>query len=70
MTAVLTGVDEMRFKRQIIPGDDVRLEAEGMDIRRMRGITSGRGHVRALNAAGKVAVEGYVSFALINPDKT
>lgn len=67
MTAVLTGVDRMSFKRQIIPGSNVTLRADGMDIRQIKGMVSGKGHVQALNEAGKVAVEGDIAFALINP---
>lgn len=70
MTAVLTGVDGMRFKRQITPGEDVKLEAERMEIRKLGKIISGSGHVRALNSVNKVSVEGDVSFALINVTKT
>ncbi len=69
MTAVLTGVDQMRFLRQILPGDNIRLEVEGMDITEEKRRITGMGHVRALNHLGKVAVEGRVSFALINPAK-
>lgn len=69
MIALLTGVDQMRFERQIIPGDNVRLEVDGMGITNERRRVTGKGHIRALNAVGKIAVDGYVSFALINPDK-
>lgn len=69
MTAVLTGVDQMLFLRQIKPGDDIKLEVEGMDITEEKRRVTGMGHVRALNSAGKVAVEGNVSFALINTGK-
>lgn len=65
--ALLTGVDGMRFKRPIIPGEDVRLEADGMGIREIRGQVVGQGHIRALNAARKVAVEGNILFALSSP---
>lgn len=59
----------MRFERQIIPGDNVRLEVDGMKITNERRRVTGKGHIRAFNAVGKVAVDGFVSFALINPDK-
>lgn len=66
MIAVLTGVDQMRFLRRIKPGDDVKLEVKDMDITEEKRRVTGMGYVRALNSAGKVAVEGQVSFALIN----
>lgn len=66
LTAVLTGIDEMLFSRQIVPGDDVRLEVKGMDIREIRRMITGKGHARALNASGKVAVEGNISFSLLD----
>lgn len=67
--ALVTGVKEMQFKRPIIPGEPIHLEADGMDLglRELRGQVFGEGHVRALNAARKVAVEGNISFALANP---
>lgn len=63
--ALLRGV-EMKFKDQIIPGELIKLIAEGMNIKEARGIVFGDGHVRALNAAGKPAVEGNVSFVILD----
>lgn len=36
MIAVLTEVDQMRFLRQIIPVDNVRLEVDGMEITKQK----------------------------------
>lgn len=66
MTALLTEV-EMRFLRQLLPGDNVKLEAEDMDIVEAGRKITGNGHVRAFNTAGKLAVEGDIAFALIKP---
>lgn len=63
--AVLRGV-EMKFKDQIVPGEPIRLEAEGMHIQERRGIVFGDGHVRALNAVGRSAVEGNISFVMLD----
>lgn len=65
--ALLTGVDQMQFKRPIIPGDEVRLEVEGINLREIGRRISGSGHVRALNKTNKAAVEGDISFALTSP---
>lgn len=63
--AILAGADDMRYKNPIVPGEAVKLEAEGMTLREMRdGNAFGKGHVRALNDAGAVAVEGDISFFL------
>lgn len=58
---VFAGVDKLRFRRQVIPGDQLRLEAE---ISKMKG-SIGKGRVRAL-VDGEVAVEGEVMFALVD----
>jgi len=54
-------VDRLRFRRQVIPGVQLRLEAE---ISKMKG-SIGKGRVRAL-VDGEVAVEGEVMFALVD----
>lgn len=64
--AVLRGV-EMKFKRQITPGEPIQLIAEGMELTEARGMVFGEGNVRAVNSQGKPAVEGNVSFALLDP---
>jgi len=57
---VFTGVDKLRFRRQVVPGDQLRLEAE---IDRVRGVM-GKGFVKAL-VEDKIAVEGEIMFALV-----
>jgi len=61
---VFAGVDKLRFRRQVVPGDQLRLEAE---ISKMKG-SIGKGVVRAL-VDGEVAVEGQVMFALVDKKK-
>jgi len=57
--------DRMRYRRMIKPKDIVHLEAEITDMRR----NIRRGSVRAL-LDNKVAVEGEITFALINKPGT
>ena len=57
--ALFTGIDNLRFKRQVVPGDTLRLE---MEIIKMRGpVGKGRG---TATVDGKVAVTGELMFAL------
>jgi 3-hydroxyacyl-[acyl-carrier-protein] dehydratase len=53
----------MRFRRQVVPGDQLYMEVE---ISRMRG-SIGKGSVKAL-VDGQVAAEGTVMFALGDAD--
>ncbi len=55
------GIEAMRFRRPVTPGDQLRLE---FTLEKMRGPV-GRGHVRA-TVEGKVAAEGTISFALVD----
>lgn len=57
--AFLVGIDDMRFRRQVVPGDQLRLEVE---ITRIRG-SIGKGRGRAL-VDNEVAAEGSILFAL------
>jgi 3-hydroxyacyl-[acyl-carrier-protein] dehydratase len=57
--AVFAGVDKLRFRKQVVPGDQLHLEAE---ISKIKG-SIGKGSVKAL-VEGKVAVEGEIMFAL------
>jgi 3-hydroxyacyl-[acyl-carrier-protein] dehydratase len=54
------GVDGVRFRRQVVPGDVVRLEVE--IVRMIRGLGKGRGTARV---DGELAVEGELTFALL-----
>ena len=62
---VFTGIDGVRIRKQVVPGDVLRLEAEMIVMK--RGI--GKAKVVAY-VEDKVAVEGEIMFALINTEKT
>lgn len=55
------GIEQMRFRRPVVPGDQLRLE---FTLEKMRG-PIGKGHVRA-TVDGKLAAEGTISFALVD----
>ncbi|MFY3791093.1 3-hydroxyacyl-ACP dehydratase FabZ [Ureibacillus sp. MALMAid1270] len=57
--AFLTGIDNARFKRQVVPGDQLRLEVEFV---RMRG-TMGKGHAVA-TVDGDLVCEADILFAI------
>lgn len=57
--ALFTGIDGLRFKRQVVPGDTLHLE---MEITKIRGpIGKGRG---TATVDGKVVAVGDLMFAL------
>jgi 3-hydroxyacyl-[acyl-carrier-protein] dehydratase len=63
--AFFAGIDELRFRGQVTPGDTLILE---MEITRMKGII-GKG--RAVARVGdKVVVEGELMFALSEAQQT
>lgn len=59
--AVFTGVDSMKFRRQVMPGDTLRLEAA---LTKMRG-SMGKAQVSAY-VGDAVAAKGEISFAIID----
>jgi 3-hydroxyacyl-[acyl-carrier-protein] dehydratase len=59
--ALFAGIDGMRFKRQVVPGDTLMLEVE---LTKMRG-PIGKGKARAF-VEGEVAAEGEIMFALVD----
>jgi len=61
---VLAGIDGFRFRRQVVPGDVLRLE---VNITRMRGLV-GKLNGKA-TVDGEVAAEGEITFAIVSwPD--
>lgn len=58
---VFAGIDDLRFKRQVVPGDTLRLEVEITVLK--RGI--GKGNAVAY-VGDEVAVKGQLMFALVN----
>jgi 3-hydroxyacyl-[acyl-carrier-protein] dehydratase len=62
--ALFAGIDNVRFKRQVRPGDTLRLEVELQQIRRGIGMGSGSAFVD-----GELACRGDIMFALVDkPD--
>ena len=55
------GIENMRFRRPVVPGDQVKLE---FTLEKMRGPV-GKGKVRA-TVDGQLAAEGTISFALVD----
>jgi 3-hydroxyacyl-[acyl-carrier-protein] dehydratase len=58
--ALFTGIDKLRFKKQVVPGDTLLLE---MEITKIRG-PIGKGHGTA-TVDGKVVASGELMFALV-----
>jgi 3-hydroxyacyl-[acyl-carrier-protein] dehydratase len=57
---VFTGVNNFKFRRQVVPGDTLRLEAELLVFKR----GMGKANVSA-TAEGQTAAAGEISFAII-----
>lgn len=57
---VFTGIDSMKFRRQVVPGDTLELEAELLTYRH----GMGKAKVKA-TVEGKLAAAGEISFAVI-----
>ena len=57
----LTGVERARFRRPVVPGDQVLFEAEILGLRRNYSKISGRALVE-----GEVAVEAVISSAMVD----
>ncbi len=61
--AVFAGIDNLKFKKQVIPGDTLRLEVEIIQLRR----NIGKGEAIAY-VDDKVACKGQITFALVNQE--
>jgi 3-hydroxyacyl-[acyl-carrier-protein] dehydratase len=59
--ALFAGIDNARFKRQVKPGDTLRIEVELQQIRRGIGVGSGTATVD-----GDLACRGEIMFALVD----
>ncbi|MGZ6300212.1 MAG: 3-hydroxyacyl-ACP dehydratase FabZ, partial [Candidatus Limnocylindria bacterium] len=57
--ALFAGIDECRFRRTVLPGDELRLE---VTLEKLRGVF-GRGRGVA-SVDGEVAVEATISFVI------
>jgi len=64
-TPLFGGIENMRFRRPVRPGDQLRLEFE---LERLRGPV-GKGKVRA-TVDGRPAAEGEITFALVDMAST
>ncbi len=60
---LFTGIEEMKFRRQVIPGDALLLEAEFLAYRRSMGKVAVKASVE-----GSVAAQGIIRFALVEPN--
>lgn len=61
--AFFAGIDRVRFKRPVRPGDVLRLEVQVGKMRRNIGTGTGKATVD-----GQVVAEGELMFALIDPE--
>ncbi len=59
----LAGVDKARFRKPIVPGDQIRFEVEVLSVRSKIGKIAGKAFVN-----GKVAVEAELICAIVNLD--
>ncbi|NLZ52135.1 MAG: hypothetical protein GX892_03125, partial [Thermoanaerobacteraceae bacterium] len=59
--ALFAGIDKVRFKRQVLPGDQLYLE---MELTKVKG-TIGKGRAKA-TVDGEIAVEGELMFAIVD----
>ncbi|MGI9049147.1 MAG: 3-hydroxyacyl-ACP dehydratase FabZ [Rubrobacteraceae bacterium] len=62
--ALFAGIDNVRFRRQVIPGDVLRMEVE---ISRLKGVV-GRGHGRA-TVDGERVCEADLMFAFVEREE-
>lgn len=58
--AVFTGIDEMRFKKQVVPGDTLRMEVEMIAMKRGIGKAKAEAYVD-----GQLVAAGQLMFAII-----
>ncbi len=59
---LFTGIEEMKFRRQVVPGDTLLVEAEFLAFRRNMGKVKVKATVN-----GDTAAEGQIRFALVDP---
>ncbi|MFZ5986987.1 MAG: 3-hydroxyacyl-ACP dehydratase FabZ [Bacillota bacterium] len=61
---VFTGIESMKFRKQVVPGDTLKLEAEFLVFK------MGMGKAKVLATVdGQAAAEGEIKFAMIDPNK-
>lgn len=59
---LFTGIENIKFRRQVVPGDTLKLEAEFTSMRH----GMGKANVRA-SVQEETAVEGVIKFAIAEP---
>lgn len=59
--AVFTGIDGLRFRRQVVPGDTLRMEVEMLYFKRSIGKAKAEAYV-----GDELAVSGELMFAIVN----
>lgn len=57
--AFYAGLDEVKFRRQVVPGDQLRLEVELIKLKRGLGIAEGKAYV-----GEEIAAQGIMKFAV------
>ncbi len=61
---VFTGIESIKFRKQVVPGDILKLESEFITFK------MGMGKVKVLATVdGKVAAQGEIRFAMVDPQK-
>lgn len=60
---LFTGVEDLKFRRRVLPGDVLLLEGEFIVYKR----GMGKAHVKA-TVDGAVAAEGIIKFAIVSPE--
>lgn len=61
---LFAGMDEVKFKRPVVPGDQLRLEVEIVGIKRGIGIGSGKAYV-----GDELKAQATIKFALIDKEQ-
>ncbi len=60
---LFAGIDECKFKKPVLPGDQLRLEVEIVTVRRGLGIGSGKAYV-----GEELRAEATIKFALVDKE--
>ncbi|HEY3368928.1 MAG TPA: 3-hydroxyacyl-ACP dehydratase FabZ [Symbiobacteriaceae bacterium] len=63
-TPIFAGIDDCKFKRPVLPGDQLRLEVEIVALRRGLGIGSGKAYV-----GDELKAEATIKFAMVDKDQ-
>ena len=63
LTPMFTGIDKVRFRHPVKPGDQVRIEADVVKLKGRMGKVEGRAYV-----GDKLVASGEYMFALVKPE--